>query len=136
MCLDSSPDLLVSYLAHLDSRGLSEHYTFKINEYIGKYLRNFKEVSTKSVDSSFDDATFEHSMTSTSTSLASTYLTGTTPLSTLLSSTSRTVISTAPLKLVTRKELQIAKKGPLFIGGILPLAGAVINTGVNVGVGV
>jgi len=38
MCLDSSPDLLVSYLAHLDSRGLSEHYTSKINEYIGKYL--------------------------------------------------------------------------------------------------
>jgi hypothetical protein len=55
MCLDSSPDLLVSYLAHLDSRGLGEHYTSKINEYIGKYLRNFKEVSTKSVDSSFDD---------------------------------------------------------------------------------
>ena len=51
MCLDSSPDLLVSYLAHLDSRGLSEHYTFKINEYIGKYLRNFKEVSTKSAES-------------------------------------------------------------------------------------
>ena len=50
MCLDSSPNLLVSYLAHLDSRGLSEHYTSKINEYIGKYLRNFKEVSTKSMD--------------------------------------------------------------------------------------
>ena len=88
MCLNSSPDLLVSYLAHLDSRGLGEHYTSKINEYIGKYLRNFKEVSTKSVDSSFDDATFEHSMTSTSTSLPSTYLTGVTPISTLPSSTS------------------------------------------------
>ena len=51
VCLDSSLGLLVSYLSHLDSRGLSEHYTPKINEYIGKYLRNFKEVSTKSAES-------------------------------------------------------------------------------------
>ena len=51
VCLDSSLGLLVSYLSHLDSRGLSEHYTPKINEYIGKYLRNFKKVSTKSAES-------------------------------------------------------------------------------------
>ena len=50
MCLKSSPDLLVSYLDHLESKGLSKHYTSKINEYIGKYLGNFKEVSTKSMD--------------------------------------------------------------------------------------
>ncbi len=51
MCLKSSSDLLFSYLTHLESRGLSEHYTDKINEHIGKYLRNFKEVSTKSAES-------------------------------------------------------------------------------------
>jgi integrase len=48
MCLNPSPDLLFSYLSHLESRGLSEQYTEKIDDYIGKYLRAFKEVSFQS----------------------------------------------------------------------------------------
>jgi len=50
MCLNSSPDLLFSYLSRLESKGLSEQYTEKIDEYIGKYLRAFKEVSIQSVE--------------------------------------------------------------------------------------
>jgi hypothetical protein len=50
MCLNSSPDLLFSYLSHLESRGLSEQYTEKIDEYIGKYLKAFKEVSFQSAE--------------------------------------------------------------------------------------
>ena len=48
--LHSSPDLLFSYLSHLESRGLSKQYTEKIDEYIGKYLRAFKEVSFQSAE--------------------------------------------------------------------------------------
>ena len=50
MCLHSSPDLLFSYLSRLESRGLSEQYTEKIDEYIGKYLRALKEVSFQSAE--------------------------------------------------------------------------------------
>ena len=50
MCLHSSPDLLFSYLSRLESKGLSKQYTEKIDEYIGKYLRAFKEVSFQSAE--------------------------------------------------------------------------------------
>ena len=50
MCLNSSTDLLFSYLSHLESRGLSKQYTEKIDGYIGKYLRAFKEVSFQSAE--------------------------------------------------------------------------------------
>ena len=46
--LNSIPALLFPYLPHIESRGLSKQYTNKISEYIGKYLINFKEVSSES----------------------------------------------------------------------------------------
>ena len=50
MCLNSSTDLLFSYLSHLESRGLSKQYTEKIDEYIGTHLRALKEVSFQSAE--------------------------------------------------------------------------------------
>jgi hypothetical protein len=50
MCLQSSSHLLFSYLYRLESRGLSKQYTEKIDEYIGKYLRVFKKISSQSAE--------------------------------------------------------------------------------------
>ena len=50
MGLNSGPELLFSHLSYLDSRGLSEQYIEKIDQYVGKYLEVFKEVSLQSAE--------------------------------------------------------------------------------------